>query len=89
MGETDSHIPDLDYLCNLLGLVWSRANDKNPVEEVGGEAMGSFEPGASDGGDTTVRSHYNQWGKVGFEGAVEKRKTFDVEHMDFVDEENL
>lgn len=82
-------VPNLNDLSNLVGFVWARADDKDAVEQIGRETMRSFEPGASDGGDAAVRSHHDERSQIRFEGAVEEGEALNVEHVDFVYEENL
>ena len=67
--------------------VWLCGNDEESGKEIGGNTVGRTNViGAADDGVSTVRSEDNDGRNRGFEGPVQISETFDVKHVDFVDE---
>lgn len=79
---------DGEDLADLVALVGVRADDDDAVEEVEGEAVRGAVGGASDPRVAPVAGHDHDGGQFVFEGAVDVGEAFDVEHVDFVDEED-
>ena len=50
--------------------------------------MRGFDVSASDGADTSVSGEDHNGGKRGLEGFIQVGETFDVKHVDFIDEED-
>ena len=65
-----------------------RGDDDDAVEEVEGESVGGVVGGSADARVTPVAGHYDDWGKLVLESAVDEGEALDVEHVDLVNEED-
>ena len=88
---------DFDSLCgatdgedlnNLIEGVGQSTDDQETIQEINGDTVGRFHVGATDLAVTSVGGKNNDGGKVAFKGSVEVGETFDIEHMDLIDEEH-
>lgn len=81
-------LPDGEDLLEFGFFVGVSCDDDDAVEEVEGEAVGGDGLGAADLDVTSVGGHDNDWGEFVFEGSVDEREAFLVEHVNLVDEEH-
>lgn len=88
-AEGTQHLPDFDDVLDVLGLVWPCGDDQNPVEEVDRKPVGTLHFRAPDSCHATIGRHNNQGSKFVFEGTIQEREAFDIEHVNFVNEEYL
>jgi len=81
--------PNLNDLSNLLHSVTLSRDDEDSIEQIDGDSMRGFVLCSTNSGDASVGSHDDQRSEVVLECSVEEGEAFDVEHVDFVDEEDL
>lgn len=80
---------DADNALNFIEGVRQGANGQQTVEQIDGDTVGRDDIFcAADGAHAAVGGKDDDRGQRGFEGAVEVGEAFNVEHVDFVNEEH-
>lgn len=80
--------PDIQDLTYFLGEVGLCLDYEGPIEQIDRQTVRGHIVCSSDLGDTSIGSHYDDWGLVGLEGSIEEREALNVKHMYLIDEEN-
>ena len=80
--------PDAEDLSDFVALVRVRADDDDAVEEVEGEAVRGEVVGAADPRVASIAGHDHDRGQLVLQGTVHVGETFNVEHMNLIDEED-
>lgn len=82
-------VPDLNYLCDILRLVWSCTDDQHTIKEIDRKPVRAPELGPSNPRHTTIAGHDNDRSEIPFQRAIQERETFNVKHMHLINEEDL
>lgn len=83
------YLPYADDLLDIIQFILFRADNQYTVQEIERNTMRRHVFCPSDLGDSSVGSHHDQGRQFVLESAVKEREAFDVEHMHFVNEEDL
>mmetsp|Transcript_97037 Transcript_97037/g.274490 ORF Transcript_97037/g.274490 Transcript_97037/m.274490 type:complete len:428 (-) Transcript_97037:7-1290(-) len=79
---------DVEDLANLPLRIGLRGDDKHTVQQIERDTVGALVVGASDICDSSIRGHDDDWRRLRLKGPVKKRETFDVQHVNLVDEQH-
>mmetsp|Transcript_29796 Transcript_29796/g.58471 ORF Transcript_29796/g.58471 Transcript_29796/m.58471 type:complete len:314 (+) Transcript_29796:841-1782(+) len=79
---------DGDNLPDVLLVIGLRGDDQRTVQEIQGNAVGTFVVCSPNRCDASVGCHHDDGCVLCLQGSVEKREALDVQHVDLVDEQN-